>query len=150
MANLFSSGALSRVLRRPRGFGVQTFESHLGPLSLRPIEDSCIEEGSPIARCTTFTESPDKRLSSGLWECSAGKFKVAFALDEIVTILDGEVTVHEDSEGRTYTLGVGDAAYFPLGLVTHWEVPRFVRKFFVVRVPGGNSRVARLRQRFAI
>jgi len=34
--------------------------------------------------------------------------------------------------------------------VTHWHVPRFVRKFFVVRVPGGNPYVARVRQRFAI
>jgi len=59
--------------------------------------------------------------------------------------------VHEDGEGgHSYGLGVGDVAYFPLGLVTHWDVPRFVRKFFVVRAPGGNSRVARFRQRFAI
>jgi|HubBroStandDraft_1064217.scaffolds.fasta_scaffold16893_3 uncharacterized protein len=150
MANFFSSGAVSPAWRRPRGHGIQTFDSHFGALSPRPIEDSCIEEGSPVARCTTLTQSPDERLSSGLWECTAGKFKVAFSLDEIVTILDGEVTVHEDGEGHSYRLGVGDAAYFPLGLVTHWEVPRFVRKFFVVRVPGGNSRVARFRQRFAI
>jgi uncharacterized cupin superfamily protein len=138
------------LVRRGEPRGIQTFDWHVGALSPRPIEHSCIEEGFPIARCTTFTQSPDARLSSGLWECTAGKFKVSFSLDEIVTILDGEVTVHEDSEGRSYRLGVGDAAYFPLGLVTHWEVPRFVRKFFVVRVPGGNSRVARFRQRFAI
>jgi hypothetical protein len=85
-----------------------------------------------------------------VWECTAGKFKVDFALDEIVHILDGEVIVHEDGEGDAYTLRAGDAAYFPMGLVTHWHVPRFVRKFFVVRVPGGNPYVARVRQRFAI
>jgi uncharacterized protein len=138
------------ALGHAHGRGIQTFESRGGALLPRPIEPSCIEEGAPVARCTTFTESPDKRLSSGLWECSAGKFKVIFSLDEIVHILDGEVTVREEGDGAVYTLRPGDAAYFPLGLVTHWDVPRFVRKFFVVRVPGGNPYVARVRQRFAI
>jgi uncharacterized cupin superfamily protein len=147
---LSSSKLVNSVLRHVRGRGIQTFDSRRGSLAPHPIEASCVEEGAPIARCITLTESPDKRLSSGLWECSAGKFKVIFALDEIVHILDGEVTVREDGEGAAYTLGPGDAAYFPLGLVTHWDVPRFVKKFFVVRVPGGNPHVARVRQRFAI
>jgi len=150
MATLLSSSSASTVLRRTHGRGIQTFDCHFGPLLPRPIEASCIEEGAPVARCITFTESPDKRLSSGVWECSAGKFRVTFSLDEIVTILDGEVTVREDGEGPCHTLAPGDAAYFPLGLTTHWDVPRFVRKFFVVRVPGGNPRVARFRQRFGI
>jgi hypothetical protein len=75
-------------------------------------------------------------------------FKVTFALDEIVHILAGEVVVREEGPGPVRTLGPGDVAYFPMGLVTHWNVPRFVRKFFVVRVPGGHPYVARIRQRF--
>src|SRR5271166_1230739 len=111
---------------------IQVAERDRAALVPRPIEASCIEEGAPVARYTPFTESPDRRLSSGLWECTAGKFKVVFWLDEIVHILDGEVTVREDDGGPAYTLAPGDTAYFPLGLVTHWNVPRFVRKFYVV------------------
>lgn len=150
MANLSSLSPLSLVRRYTRGRGLQTFGLGHGALLPRPIEPSCIEEGTPVARCTTFTESPDKRLSSGLWECTAGKFKVAFSLDEIVHILDGEVIVREEGAATAYTLHPGDAAYFPLGLVTHWNVPRFVKKFFVVRVPGGSPRIARARQRLGI
>jgi uncharacterized cupin superfamily protein len=147
MIDVFSSSPLRLFGRHPRTRGVQTFQLDHGPLLPRPIDASCIEEGTPEARCSTLTESPDKRLSSGLWECTAGKFKVAFAVDEIVHILDGEVIVRDDGGGAVHTLRPGDAAYFPLGLVTHWHVPQFVRKFFVVRMPGGNARIARARQR---
>src|SRR5580658_3570808 len=34
--------------------------------------------------------------------------------------------------------------------MTHGDMPKFMRRFFVVRVPGGNPYVARVRQRFAI
>ena len=150
MVTLSSLSPLNLVRRYARRRGIQTFERGHGPLLPRPIDPSCIEEGTPVAHCTTFTESPDKRLSSGLWECTAGKFAVAFALDEIVHILDGEVIVREEGADTAYTLRPGDAAYFPLGMVTHWNVPRFVRKFFVVRVPGGSPRLARARQRLGI
>ncbi|HEX3344888.1 MAG TPA: cupin domain-containing protein [Polyangiaceae bacterium] len=151
MIDLSSSSPLAffrRHTNAPRG--TQIFKLASGPLGPRPIEPSCIEEGNPVARCTTFTESPDKRLASGLWECTAGKFEVAFDLDEIVHILEGEVTVREDGTGAVHELHPGDAAYFPLGLVTHWHVPHFVRKFFVVRVPGGSARIARARQRLGL
>jgi hypothetical protein len=150
ITSLHVSRFVNRVLRRAGGRGVQTFESGCGDLLPHPIADSCIEEGAPIARCTTLTESPDKRLSSGLWECSAGRFKVIFALDEIVHILDGEVVVREGESGPVHRLGPGDVAYFPMGLVSHWNVPKFVKKFFVVRVPGGHPYLARVRQRFDI
>ena len=117
-----------------------------GELPLRPIEPDWIEKGSPVARARVLTESPDKRLSSGVWECTAGGFKWIYGVDEIVHILAGEVVIRE--EGRAaYTLSSGDVAYFPLGLVTHWDIASYVKKFFVVRAPGGNRHVARLRQR---
>ena len=99
-------------------------------LPLRPIEPSWIEEGTPVARARILTKSPDDRLSSGVWECTAGKFKWIYGVDEIVHILAGEVVIRE--EGRpAYTLSSGDVAYFPLGLVTHWDIARYVKKFFV-------------------
>jgi hypothetical protein len=83
MATFSSSALLSSVMGHTRGQGIQILESGCGALLPRPIEASCIEGGTPVARCITFAESPDKRLSSGLWECTAGQFKVSFAVDEI-------------------------------------------------------------------
>jgi uncharacterized cupin superfamily protein len=150
MPTLYSSSFVNRILKHAQRRGIQTFASGCSALQPRPIAASCIEEGAPVARCRTLTESPDKRLSSGLWECSAGKFKVIFALDEIVHILEGGVEVREEGTDAVLKLDPGDAAYFPMGLVTHWNVPRFVKKFFVVRVPGGNPYMALVRQRLGI
>ena len=125
---------------------MQTMHGLAGDLAPRPIDPSSIEQGCPVARCLTFAESENRDLWSGLWECSAGKFKWVYSGDEIVQILEGEVVVREEGTGVVHTLHAGDAAYFPAGLVAHWEVPSFVKKFFVLRVPRKSDFVTRLRR----
>jgi uncharacterized cupin superfamily protein len=125
---------------------MQTMHVPAGDLTLRPIDPSSIEQGCPVARCLTFAESESRDLWSGLWECSAGKFKWVYSGDEIVQILEGEVVVREEGTGVVHTLHAGDAAYFPAGLVAHWEIPSFVKKFFVLRVPRKSRLVTRLRR----
>jgi uncharacterized cupin superfamily protein len=125
---------------------MQTMHAPEGDFEPRPIEPSSIEQGCPVARCLTFAESQKKHMWSGLWECSAGKFRWVYGGDEIVQILEGEVVVREEGTGVVHTLHAGDAAYFPAGLVAHWEVPSFVKKFFVLRVPRESRLVARLRR----
>jgi uncharacterized cupin superfamily protein len=135
-------GKLASKATAPEGV---EFSSAPRDLPLAPIEPADIEEGQPIARGITLGHSPDERLSMGLWDCTSGKFKWTFWVDEVVHILDGEATVREAS-GAVHELGPGSVAYFPLGLVARWEVPRYVRKLFVVRM-GNVGPVARLRQR---
>jgi uncharacterized cupin superfamily protein len=120
----------------------QSFGSGPQRLSLDAIDPALVESGQPVARGTTLSRSPDGRLSSGLWECSAGAFQWTFWVDEIIFILDGEATIREDS-GAIHVLRQGDVAHFPRGLHVRWEIPGHVRKFFVVRMPGGTSRLAR-------
>ena len=103
-------------------------------LPAMPIEPSWIVEGSPDARGAVLLQSQDKLLSSGLWSCTAGRFRWEFGWDEFVHILEGEVTITEDG-GRTYKLRAGDSAHFPLGLHTHWHIPEFVKKSFTFRTP---------------
>jgi uncharacterized cupin superfamily protein len=150
MRMLSPSSLIRLVRRRTHELGIRTLESGAHDMRPQPIDPSCIEEGRPVARCLTFAESPDRRLSSGVWECTAGKFKVVFWVDEVVHIVEGEVTIREGDSENVHALGPGDAVYFPLGLVTHWHIPRYVKKFFVVRAPGGLPSVARIRQRLAV
>jgi uncharacterized protein len=105
------------------------------PLPRMPITPDWIVEGKPDARGTILLQSADKRVSSGFWECTAGQFQWIFGWDEFIHVLEGEVTIREQ-DGPTHTLRAGDSAHFPLGLKTHWTVPRYVRKFFVLRSPG--------------
>jgi uncharacterized cupin superfamily protein len=123
----------------------QAFGSDQRELPPAPIEPAHIEEGQPVAHAVTLSRSPDGQLSTGLWDCSAGKFRWKFWVDEVVYILEGEATVREES-GVVHELRRGSVAYFPLGLVARWEVPRYVRKLFVVR-SASSGPVARLRQR---
>jgi uncharacterized protein len=103
-----------------------------GDLPEMAIDPSWIIEGLPRAQGKVLVQSADKKVSTGLWECSAGRFKWTFVWDEFVHILEGEVTIKQES-GPTVTLRPGDTAHFPLGLKTEWLVPHHVRKVFTVR-----------------
>jgi uncharacterized cupin superfamily protein len=122
----------------------RAFGSERRELPLAPIAPADIEEGQPVAHGVTLTRSPDGQLSTGLWDCSAGKFRWTFWVDEVVHILEGEATVREES-GVVHELRPGSVAYFPIGLVVRWEIPRYVRKLFVVRSASAGPG-ARLRQ----
>jgi uncharacterized cupin superfamily protein len=105
-----------------------------GELPPMPIDPAWILEGTPDARGTVLLQSADKLLSSGLWSCTAGRFRWIFSWDEFVRILEGEATI-TDETGKSITLKAGDLAHFPRGAATEWHVPRFVKKVFTLRTP---------------
>ena len=103
-------------------------------LSDFPIPDADIMEGNPVAKIWIAAQSADKKVTQGVWECTAGRFTWTFTWDEFVMILDGQVTIEEDG-GNRYTLRAGDFAHFPLGLKTKWHVPGYIKKTFTLRTP---------------
>jgi uncharacterized cupin superfamily protein len=112
---------------------VSSFETSRSDLPPEPIPPDWIQEGAPVARAVRLTESPDGKLFTGIWDCTAGKFRWIYWFDEIVHILEGEVRV--DDGTKTHVLVPGSAAYFPSGLETVWVVPKYVKKMFVLRAP---------------
>jgi uncharacterized cupin superfamily protein len=90
----------------------------------------------PAARTLSRIKSPDGYFVSGLWDCTAGTLEITFDFDELVHILEGEVTVR--AKGAEHVLLPGSVAFFPNGLVTTWEIPRYVRKMYVHRYPRHN------------
>ena len=108
--------------------------AYRGELPDMPIEPGWVLEGRPAAQGKVLLQSADKLISSGLWSCTAGRFRWVFSWDEFVHVLEGEVTIREEG-GKSYTLKAGDCAHFPRGLKTEWHVPSFVRKFFTLRTP---------------
>jgi uncharacterized cupin superfamily protein len=113
-------------------------------LTPAPIAPGDVLDGQPVAQSVLLTHSGYAGVSSGLWECTAGRFHVNFGSDEIVHILEGEVHVTDD-EGEAMTLRPGDIAHFPYGTCTVWHVPEHVRKFWVCTSPPRDllSRVKR-------
>lgn len=99
-----------------------------------PIPADWVLEGSPHARCSTWARSADATTDHWAWECTAGRFRWYFATDETVVVVEGSVTI--SAEGMApVRLGVGDAAYFPAGTWTVWDVESYIRKHAVLRTP---------------
>jgi uncharacterized protein len=120
-----------------------SFDTSRTDLRPMPIDPSWIKEGSPVARSVTVGRSPDSLLSTGLWDCTAGTFTWVFRRDEIAHIVEGEVRVRDGD--TTHVLVAGSVAYFPQGLTTVWEVPKYVKKAFVLRAAPPPSVVDRLK-----
>ena len=97
-----------------------------------PIDPSWILSGDPRARSAMWTRSLDATTSSHVWDCTAGRFRWYFPVDETVHVIDGSVTVAVDGQ-EPVTLGAGDAALFHAGTWAVWEVPEYVRKHAVLR-----------------
>jgi uncharacterized cupin superfamily protein len=108
-----------------------------------PLRPGTVLAGAPRARSVALGASPDGLLSYGLWDCTSGAFRWHFRSDEIVHILEGEVTVRVDPDGAPRVLGVGDVAYFPRGMVTIWTIDRYVKKLAVYRSEPGLGQRAR-------
>jgi uncharacterized cupin superfamily protein len=104
------------------------------PLPPMPLAPESILEGRPDARGCVLVQSDDKRVSSGLWECTPGRFTWEFVWDEFVHVHSGHVIV-TTQDGQRIELRAGDFATFPLGLKTEWHVLERVRKTFTVRTP---------------
>lgn len=99
-----------------------------------PIPEDQILEGEAKARMWISAQSPDLKVTQGVWDCTAGKFTWNYTWDEFVFVLEGEATV-VDEGGESRTFKAGDFANFPAGLSATWNVPEYIKKTFVLRTP---------------
>jgi uncharacterized protein len=109
-------------------------------LELLPINPVDVRQGSPVARAKRLNESGDGGMATGMWDCTAGRFRWMFHCDEVVHILEGEVTVQVD--GKQHDLRAGSVAFFPIGTDSEWTVPRYVRKVYFHRHPSPMAKRA--------
>ena len=110
---------------------VQTGTTARTDLLPSPLDPSWILAGNPISRALPLGAAADGNFTFGLWDCAAGQFKFIYYCDEIVHILEGEVTIRA---GETEMhLRPGDVAFFPQGLTAYWTVHGYVKKFAIFR-----------------
>jgi len=102
------------------------------PLPPMPLAAESILEGRPEAFGAVLVQSDDKCVSSGLWECTPGRFTWEFTWDEFAHVHSGHAIVTSKG-GERIELRAGDFVTFPRGLKTEWQVLERVRKTFTVR-----------------
>ena len=116
-----------------RQAAVVRFDSPSGPAALdRPRPDRLVH-GNPLRRTWTFYESSQGDVSSGLWHCEVGAWRIVFPAgkDEYFFVLEGRLRLH-DAQGNCTEVGAGQGAVIPAGFEGVFEVLEPVRKHFVV------------------
>jgi uncharacterized cupin superfamily protein len=103
-------------------------------LKSAPIRREWIIEGDPIARNKVLALSEDRMATTLVWDCTAGRFKWIYDVDETIHVLEGNVHL-TDVDGSTRHLKAGDVVFFPAGSSATWQVDRYVRKLAFFRQP---------------
>jgi len=103
---------------------------HTAPDIDHPRPDRRVN-GSP--QRTTWNHYEEQGVSSGLWACEPGAWRIAFAegKDEFFHVIAGRIRI-TDAEGITREFGPGDACIIPAGFTGLFEVIEQVRKHYVI------------------
>jgi uncharacterized cupin superfamily protein len=97
-----------------------------------PIDPTWILDGAPQARMAEIFRSADGASTCIAWDCTAGKFRWYFGVDETVHVLEGSVEVTAE-DGTVRVLKPGDVAFFASGTWATWRIDTYVRKLAYCR-----------------
>jgi len=103
-------------------------------LKSAPIRPEWIIDGDPQARNKVLALSDDRMATTLVWDCTAGRFKWIYDVDETIHILEGAVNLTQ-FDGSVKRLHAGDVVFFPAGSSATWEVEGYVRKLAFFRQP---------------
>ncbi len=101
------------------------------PETAAPAPDRIIS-GDPRFRSWNADEQPNG-LYTGIWEATAGKWRVQYDEWEFCHILSG-VSVIEEDGGVARTVKAGDAFVLRPGFKGTWEVLETTRKEYVIQL----------------
>lgn len=89
--------------------------------------------GNPHRSTWTHYENAGNGLSSGIWACEPGAWRIEFAdtKDEFFSVIEGRIRL-TDETGQVTEVGPGEGAVIPAGFKGVFEVVEAVRKYFVV------------------
>jgi uncharacterized protein len=89
--------------------------------------------GEPIVQLKCFVSGEDnnKRVETGVWEASPGRWRRQILQAELSHFIAGRCTFLPD-EGPPLEINAGDAVFFPPNSVGTWHVHESVRKTYVL------------------
>lgn len=82
---------------------------------------------------TTWNHYEVNGVSSGLWDCEPGAWRIVFAdgKDEFFHVISGRIRI-TDANGTAREFGPVDACIIPAGFTGIFEVVAHVRKHYVI------------------
>lgn len=86
-------------------------------------------EGDPIERTHEYYSSDGR--TSGVWECSEGRWLEEQGVDEFCTIISGKVGVIDNNNDHEEIFSAGDSFFLPKSSTLTWVVYETVRKFYM-------------------
>lgn len=95
-----------------------------------PAEE--LDSGNPVQNGYFYVDDKASGLMAGVWDCTAMTTAMApYPVNEFMILLDGEVTMIEES-GRETLVRAGESFIIPKGLLCIWRQDVYVKKFFVI------------------
>ena len=80
-----------------------------------------------------YYASEDESILTGVWECAPCKeIHDPYAVNEMMTILSGSVTLTSLDDGSSETFNAGDTFFVAKGTRCTWEITETLRKFYMI------------------
>jgi uncharacterized protein len=99
-------------------------------LSPEPIPHWNVIDGQPDAATLVLAERRGG-LATGLWSCTAGRFRWDYPTDEVIHVIEGGAVI-TDENGRSFAVAPGDVVHFARGSTAIWDVSERVKKVWVL------------------
>ncbi len=95
------------------------------------VEADRVVSGQPKRTHKMLYSSKSDEFHSGIYECTAGKWKVTYNEDEFCTLIEGHVRLTNE-QGEAQDFMAPESFLVPSGFKGTWEAVTPVRKFFVI------------------
>jgi uncharacterized protein len=110
---------------------VQVMRFGTNPPPVETGKPGNILSGDPTTRLQNYFSDDTGQFFSGIWESSAGKWRVSYAENEFCAILSGRVIL-TGADGQPQEFTTGDAFVVPAGFEGTWETVEPVRKWYAI------------------
>lgn len=103
----------------------------LDPASFEPVAADKVIDGNPAQAFQVNYTSASGDFCTGIYACTAGKWRVSYAEDEFCTLTAGTVRL-TNATGDTQEFTAPDSFLIPAGFNGTWEAVTDVQKNFVI------------------
>jgi uncharacterized cupin superfamily protein len=95
------------------------------------IDMGRVISGTPEAAHLILYTSKSGEMCSGIYACTAGKWRVSYTEDEFCTLTEGHIRLTSE-DGTTQEYKAPDSFMIPSGFKGTWEAVTDAQKFFVI------------------